>query len=120
MHSKLWEAYFMTLGNNIFKYRKSIKLTQEELAKKMKVSQPNIYRWEKNLVTPSIETLKKLSKVLNISIDGLLFSKQDKKKLRISDKELLARLKDIENLNEEDRQALIRLIDAFKGNNKKP
>ena len=109
----------MTLGDNIFKYRKSINMTQIELAKKMKASQPNVYRWEKNLVTPSIETLKKLSKILNISVDGLLFSEQDKKKLRISDKELLTRLKDIENLNDEDRLALIRLIDAFKGQNTK-
>ncbi len=104
----------MTLGDNIRKYRKFIKMTQEELAQKMSVTQPNVYRWEKNLVSPSIETLKKLSKVLNVSADGLLFSDKDKRKLRINDKELLARVKDIQNLDDEDRQALIRLIDAFK------
>jgi len=104
----------MTLGNNIRKYRKNINMTQIELAKKVRATQPNVYRWEKNLVTPSIETLKKLSSALNISVDGLLFSEQDKKKLRINDKELLMRLKDVENFNDEDRQAFLRLIDAFK------
>jgi len=106
----------MTLGDNIRKYRNNINMTQDALAKKMKVTQPNVYRWEKDLVSPSIETLKKLSRVLDVSVDGLLFSDKEKKKLRITDKELLERIKDIQNLNDEDRQALIRLIDAFKTN----
>lgn len=105
----------MSLGENIRKYRKNIGLTQVELAKKMGVIQSNVHRWENNLVTPSLDTIKKLAKILNISVDGLLFSAQDKKKLRITDKELLERVKDIENLNDEDRRALIHLIDAFKG-----
>jgi transcriptional regulator with XRE-family HTH domain len=110
----------MSVGENIRKYRKSLKMTQEELAKKMSVIQPNIYRWEKGLVTPSIETIKKLSKILNVSVDGLLFSDEERKKLRITDKELLEKIKDIEELNDEDRQALVRLIDAFKARNKTP
>lgn len=104
----------MSLGENIRKYRKNVDMTQVELAKKMGAIQSNVHRWEKNIVTPSLETIKKLAKVLNVSVDGLLFSAQDKKKLRITDKELLERVKDIEDLNEEDRRALIRLIDAFK------
>ena len=104
----------MSIGENIRKYRKNLGMTQEELAKKMGVIQPNVHRWEKGLVTPSLETIKKLAKILNVSADGLLFSEEDRKKLRITDKELLERIKDIENLNDEDRQAVVRLIDAFK------
>jgi transcriptional regulator with XRE-family HTH domain len=107
----------MSLGENIRQYRKSLKMTQEELAKKMKVIQPNVYRWEKDLVTPSIDTIKKMAKILNVSVDGLIFSDDERKKLRITNKELLERLKDIENFNDEDRQTLIRLIDAFKAKN---
>lgn len=108
----------MAVGDNIRKYRKNLKMTQEQLAKKMNVIQPNVYRWEKGLVVPSIETIKKLSKILNVSVDGLLFSDEERKKLRITDKELLERIKDIEKLNDEDRQTLVRLIDAFKAKNK--
>lgn len=109
----------MTIGQNIRKYRKSLKMTQEELAKKMNVIQPNVHRWEKDLVTPSVETIKKIAKILNVSVDGLLFTEEERRKLRVTDKELLERVKDIENLDDEDRQALIRLIDAFKAKSDK-
>lgn len=108
----------MTLGQNIKKYRKELELTQEQLAKKVGVIQSNVYRWEKDVVVPSIDTIKKLAKTLNISVDGLLFSDEERKELRVTDKELLERIKDLQNLNGKDKEALIRLIDAFRSKTK--
>lgn len=103
----------MTIGQNIRKYRKEEGLTQAELAKKIGVFQHHIYRWEKDIVIPSIETIKKLANVLEVSTDGLLFSEEERKKLKISDKELLEKISKIEKLGPEDREALARLMDAF-------
>lgn len=89
-------------------------MTQEELAKEVGVTQPNVYRWEMDQVTPSIETIKKLAKALNISVDGLLFTEEERRDLKIADKELLEKIKELENLNRKDKEALVRLIDAFR------
>ena len=104
----------MTVGQNIKKYRKALNLTQEELAQKVGVIQSNVYRWENDVVSPSIETLKKLAVTLNVSVDGLLFTNEERQQLNISDKELLERLKEIENLDPEDKKAVIRIIDSFR------
>ena len=78
----LMNGIFMTLGHNIKKYRKETGLTQVELAKRMKVIQPNVARWENDMITPSIDTLKKLSKILNVSVDNLLFTNKEKHQLK--------------------------------------
>ena len=104
----------MTLGNNIKKYRKEAKLTQVELAKKLGVEQNHVHRWESDKIIPSLETIKKLALSLNISIDGLLFTEEERTNLNISDKDLIERLKDIEQLEPEDKKAVIRLINAFR------
>lgn len=104
----------MTVGQNIKKYRKEMGLTQAKLAKEIGVFQHHVYRWERDIVVPSIETIKKLANILGVSTDGLLFSENERKQLKITDKELLEKIKDIEKLSPEDRQALVRLIDAFK------
>jgi transcriptional regulator with XRE-family HTH domain len=62
----------MTLGEKIKSARKSAGLTQEQLAEKLIVSRQAITKWESDKGLPDIENLKRLSKLLNISIDYLL------------------------------------------------
>lgn len=64
----------MSIGQNIKKYRKRRKLTQVQLAEKIGVVQSNVHRWEANLITPSIDTVKKLSKILKVSTDNLILN----------------------------------------------
>lgn len=104
----------MTLGKNIRKYRKEAGLTQIELAKRMRVIQPNIARWETDGITPSIETLKKLSKILDVSVDSLLFTEKEKKKLKVGDRELIEKLNEIDQLSPEDRTMIVNMIDTLK------
>lgn len=70
----------MSVGKNIRKYRKSLGLTQEKLAKKINVIQSNVYRWENDIVIPSIKTVIKLAKVLKVSTDSLLLRNKKQKK----------------------------------------
>jgi transcriptional regulator with XRE-family HTH domain len=62
----------MTLGEKIKAARKGAGLTQEQLAEKLIVSRQAITKWESDKGLPDIENLKRLSKLLNVSIDYLL------------------------------------------------
>lgn len=63
------------MGERIYRRRKSLKLTQEELAEKLGVSTQMISNLElgKKAVRP--ENLAKLSVVLNVSSDYVLFGR---------------------------------------------
>ena len=110
------EGYFMmtVVGDNIRKYRKEAGLTQVDLARRLGIIQANITRWETGRITPSIETLQKLSKLLNVSVDNFLLTRKEKKNLKVGDKELLEKIKDIEQFSAEDRTTIVTLIDALK------
>ena len=75
----------MCFGNNLKKYRQENGLTQEELAKKINTSRSNIANYENGKNMPSIDTLEKLSKVFNCSIEYLL-GKSNKKNPELLDK----------------------------------
>lgn len=62
----------MTLGEKLKAARKNAGLTQEQLSEKLMVSRQAVTKWESDKGMPDIENLKKLSKLLNVSIDYLL------------------------------------------------
>ena len=62
----------MTLGKKLRSARKSAGLTQEQLSEKLLVSRQAITKWEAGKGMPDIENLKRISKLLDISIDYLL------------------------------------------------
>ena len=58
------------LADNMKKYRRKLKLTQEGLARKADVSYNTVIKLEsKGITDPRMETLKKLANGLNVSID---------------------------------------------------
>ena len=61
----------MDFGNILKNLRRENNLTQEEVAKKICTSRSNIANYENENNMPSIEVLKKLSKLFNCSIDYL-------------------------------------------------
>lgn len=64
---------YMNLGNRITKVRKEKKLTQQELAKKLFVTDKTISSWESNRTEPNLETIMKLSEVLDCSAGYLIY-----------------------------------------------
>ena len=69
----------MSVGNNIKKFRKGKKLTQEELANLISVSPKTISSYENNRNLPNIETLILLSQVLDVSVDEIIGSSKKEK-----------------------------------------
>ena len=57
--------------------REEMGFSQKELAKQMGVSPTNIYNYESGRTEPNIDTLIKLSKILNVSVDYLLGLEDD-------------------------------------------
>lgn len=64
----------METKNIILKLRTRNGLSQDELAEKVFVTRQAVSRWENGETTPSIETLKLLSKLFDVSINTLLGS----------------------------------------------
>ena len=60
------------IGKFIAELRKEKKMTQEELAVLLGVSNKSVSRWENGETTPNVETLKLLSRFFDVSINTLL------------------------------------------------
>lgn len=61
----------MHIGEKIAEARKQNKMTQRELAEKLNVSDKVISKWETGKSLPDVETMLRLSKVLEVSISEL-------------------------------------------------
>ena len=66
----------MELCEKIRKIRNDNKLTQEQFAEKMLVSRTAVSKWENGTCYPSIDSLKYMSKIFNVSLDKLLSSEE--------------------------------------------
>lgn len=62
----------MTVGEKIQKLRKDFGMSQETLGQKLLVSRQTISLWEKDQTVPSIDHLKRLQKVFEVSVDTIL------------------------------------------------
>jgi transcriptional regulator with XRE-family HTH domain len=98
----------MALGQNITKLRKQLKLSQNDLGKKVGTSGDIIGRYERDEVNPSIEVASKIADVLDVSLDFLL----GKVKVELDNK-LLKRVIDVQQMNEEDKKYILYTLDAL-------
>lgn len=62
----------MQLGRNLKIARQNSKYTQKEVSDILAVSQQTISNWEKEISTPSVDELVKISNLYHISVDTLL------------------------------------------------
>lgn len=63
----------MNIGSRITKMRNSKKMTQQELAMKLFVSDKTISSWEANRTEPNLELLVKMSEIFSCSIGYLVY-----------------------------------------------
>lgn len=66
------------LGDKIKSYRENKKMTQNDIADVLDVSAGTVSKYESGALEPSIESLKRLSKLFGISIDELLNDAKEK------------------------------------------
>ena len=68
----------MSLGKRLLEARKSKKMSQDELAKKVGTKGPAIGRYERDVAQPALDTIVKLSNALDVSLDYLIGKIDDK------------------------------------------
>lgn len=71
------EQELTALREAIRNERKNKRITQEELAEKLDISPTHVKHIESGRRKPSIEILFELTKILNISLDGVVFPKNE-------------------------------------------
>ena len=61
----------MTIGKNIAQYRKTLAMTQEDLAQKLGVTNQAVSKWELEQACPDVMLLPVLADIFGITIDAL-------------------------------------------------
>lgn len=57
--------------NNIKEFRKKLKLSQSDIAKKMEVNQSTIANWERGFRNPNVKQAIKLAEILETTVESL-------------------------------------------------
>lgn len=60
------------LGEKIRQLRKQKGYSQEQLARKLDITQGAVSQWEKNITTPAADQLRSLAEIFEITVDSLL------------------------------------------------
>ncbi len=90
--------------------RKDKRITQEELAEMLEVSPTHIKHIESGHRKPSIEILFEISKILNISLDSVVFSKNES--ARTDTREKVDRLLDVSD--EASLRFILSVLEALR------
>jgi len=98
----------MTLGEHILFLRKKHNLSQAALGKKVATSGDIIGRYERDIMTPSIEVIMKIADALNVSIDYLV----GKTTLEL-DRDTLKRVEEVSKLDSEEKDKIFMVVDAL-------
>jgi transcriptional regulator with XRE-family HTH domain len=96
----------MTIGEHTMLLRKQKGLSQSELGKIIGTSGDVIGRYERDVITPSIDVIVKVAEALEVSIDFLV----GKSKM-VLDKQAVKRLEDITKLPDDNKNFVLNLID---------
>jgi transcriptional regulator with XRE-family HTH domain len=103
----LKDGEMMSLAKKLVELRKERNLTQKELAKSIGVHFSHMSRYERGISLPSIDVVKKIAQVFNVSTDYLLLDDaQAIVETKIPDVELLRLFQDISHMSEQERAAI--------------
>lgn len=95
------------LKDRLKKSRLNAKLTQNQMATMLNISQPTYAQWENGRRTPKPDTLNKLSEILNVSTDYLQ-GRDD------GLEDIIEVLKE-KTLTDKDKQEIITLLKKYLG-----
>lgn len=102
------------LGKRIQHLRKGFNLSQTGLADKVGISYAQIGRYETKGAQPPAEILKRLSDILDTTVDFLINGNlEEKARATLKDSEVLRQFKAVDTLPDNDKNALLRVISGF-------
>lgn len=74
-----------TLGDKIYKLRKQLGFSQEELGFRIGVTRQTISKWEMNTMQPSAENIIALCSIFNVSADTFLINKNKSSEIEVNE-----------------------------------
>lgn len=104
----------MKIGEKLILLRKEKGLSQTDLAKKLGISLSSLGRWERGDTLPDVADLKKLSEILEVTADYLLFDNVPRDgRVDIPDAELLKLFEEFSTMDEKTRSVAKELLDSL-------
>ena len=103
--TSLQGGIIMSIGQEIKNLRSTLKMTQDEFAKNIGIHGRQLARYESGTNKPSITILKRIAEYCEISVDSLIFGKDEflSKRLKISDQDLLQLFRKIDRMKRPKR-----------------
>ncbi len=98
----------MNFGSIVVELRKKQGISQTELATRLGIHKNVLGRYERNEVLPSIEIARKISEILDVSLDYLT-GKIDTQ----MDENTSKRILEVSKFEETDKEHIFSVIDAF-------
>lgn len=93
--------------------REARKMTQARLSELLEVDRRVYNRWERGTSVPQLDTVVRLSQVLQLSVDSLVGLEATKEEAHVHNPRLHALFQQMDSLCDEDQQALIILMDSL-------
>ena len=100
----------ISFGKKLAILRKELKLSQSDIAKQLKTSVSVISRYEREEMTPSIDTALKLANILKTTVGYLLGESEYDNFLK--DPEMGKRLKEIKDFDDKEKEQVFFTLDA--------
>ena len=101
----------ISFGKKIAVLRKDMKISQTELANRLSTSVSVISRYERDEMTPSIDTAKKLAALLNTTVGYLLGETEQDDFLK--DPAMIQRLKELSEFSDAEKEQVFFNMDAI-------
>jgi len=99
------------IGEAIKKARENKRFSQKELAAAIEVDPTQYNRIELGKSIPTLKTIAKLAKALDVTIDSLISGEQDFQEVEIKDKSLFDKVRLIDALPDDEKNIVIKVID---------
>lgn len=99
----------MQVGEKIHQLRKISGITQEQLAAQLSISRQTISKWEAGSSTPDIDSVVKISKLFQVSLDELLLDKTKE----TTKTDSLKTIEELVKINRRNRYITIAIIGVF-------
>ena len=108
----------MDVAKNIKRIREKKGMSQKELINAVGLGAPMYSRIETGKAEPSLTTLEKIAKALNVKLSDFFDNDANLEDINSYDSDLVDKIKIIEILNEEEKKTVFSIVDAFIGKKK--
>ena len=112
----IWSLMLVDLGKNLRQIRKERRLTQQQLADLLDVQQRVISRWETGVAKPHLNHIVQLAKVLEVSLDRLVFGDEDEgptSSFEIRNRRLKELCRQVDELDQADQDVICHVMDSL-------